>query len=178
MHYRNQTSERAPWRTGRLVSTGVVLGSLAVGVSGVAISGAAASHRVARLTISTLATKNFGTILTSTRTVYTLRPSKVACTATCHTYWPEVLLPKGATRAIAGRGVNAAKLGTIARPGGRRQVTYAGQALYWFFGDTAPGQVKGNVTDAWGKWSSVVLIKPSHSSSTPTSSTKGTTSGW
>lgn len=176
MEYRNTKSDRATWRAGRLVSSCVVLGAFVAGASGVAASGAATSHRTANLTISTLATKNFGTILTSSRTVYTLSPSKVACTATCLSYWHEVLLPKGATRAIAGRGVSAAKLGTIARPGARRQVTYAGRALYWFVGDTAPGQVRGNVTDSWGKWSAVVLVKPSHASSTPTSTKGG--SGW
>ena len=53
-------------------------------------------------------------------------------------------------------------------------MTYAGKPLYWFFGDTAPGQVHGNITDKWGKWSVVVTAKPGHASSgsggTPTTS--------
>ena len=49
-----------------------------------------------------------------------------------------------------------------------------GKRLYWFVDDTAPGQVNGNITDKWGKWSVVVLAKPAHSTlnsgGTPTSS--------
>ena len=144
-----------------LAATSLALGAVLALLGGVSPSNAAARHATAPLGVSALKTKNFGTILVSGRTVYTLQPSKTRCRTTCLKYWPEVLLPKGATRAIAGRGVSAAKLGTIARAGGRRQVTYAGRALYWFGGDTTPGQVKGNVTDTWGKWSVVVLIKPS-----------------
>ena len=39
------------------------------------------------------------------------------------------------------------------RSGGTLQVTYSGKPLYWFSGDNAAGQVNGNVTDTWGKWS-------------------------
>jgi hypothetical protein len=53
------------------------------------------------------------------------------------------------------------------------QVTYAGKALYWYSGDTAPGQVKGNLTDTWGKWSDVVLVKASTSSPTTTTTSSG-----
>ncbi|HVB71329.1 MAG TPA: hypothetical protein VND83_07510 [Acidimicrobiales bacterium] len=106
--------------------------------------------------MSTLKTNQFGTILMSGRTVYTLRPSAVACTASCLKIWPELLLPLGVAHATAGTGVNAAKLGTLRRAGGRLQVTYAGRALYWFSNDKAAGQVKGNITDKWGKWSVVV----------------------
>ncbi len=145
---------------------------------GALVSASAQATSGAPLKITTLTTKSYGTILESTRTVYTLAPSKVACTATCLKYWPEVLLPKGATKAVAGPGVAAAKLGTIKRAGGRLQVTYAGKALYWFFLDKAAGQVKGNVTDTWGKWSVVVLVKPAGGSTTTTSvATTTTTTG-
>jgi predicted lipoprotein with Yx(FWY)xxD motif len=63
--------------------------------------------------------------------------------------WPELLLPKGVTKATAGHGVNAAKLGTVTRTGGGLQVTYAGKPLYWFYKDTAAGQVNGVSTDTW-----------------------------
>ena len=46
-------------------------------------------------------------------------------------------------------------------------MTYGGKPLYWFFKDTAPGQVKGNITDKWGKWLAVVTV--------PTSSKSGGT---
>jgi hypothetical protein len=70
--------------------------------------------------------------------------------------------------ATAGTGVTAAKLGTVARAGGVLQVTYGGKPLYYFSGDTAAGQVHGDVTDTWGKWAVDVLVKPKASSSSPT----------
>jgi hypothetical protein len=45
--------------------------------------------------------------------------------------------------------------------------------LYWFVLDTAPGQVKGNVTDTWGKWSDVATVKPGASATTTTTSPGG-----
>jgi hypothetical protein len=69
--------------------------------------------------------------------------------------------------------VSGAKLGTIKRPGGRLQVTYAGKALYWFAKDKVSGQVKGNLSDTWGKWSVVVLIKPEGGGSPTTTTTTG-----
>ena len=99
-------------------------------------------------------------------TLYTLKPSQTACTAACHKVWPEVLLPKGVTKATAGPGVSAAKLGTVEVAGGALQVTYSGKALYWFAYDKAPGQVNGNVTDTWGTWYYVATVKPAKSSGT------------
>jgi predicted lipoprotein with Yx(FWY)xxD motif len=94
-----------------------------------------------------------------------LKAISTPCTAQCLKIWPEALLPKGATKAKAGAGVNAAKLGTVKRAHGALQVTYAGKPLYWFSGDTAAGQVNGNVTDTWGKWSVAVTAKSTQSSS-------------
>jgi predicted lipoprotein with Yx(FWY)xxD motif len=154
---------------GRVAAAFLVLGGLiaTVGVSGT--SGAAG-----RLTISTLKTTKFGTVLVSGKTVYTLKPIGAGCNAACLKIWPEVLLPKGVTKATAGPGVSAAKLGTVKRASGALQVTYAGKALYWFALDTAPGQVKGNVTDTWGKWTDVATIKPK-SGGTTTTTGGGTT---
>lgn len=82
-----------------------------------------------------------------------------------------MLLPKGVTKAKAGTGVSATKLGTVKRAGGLLQVTYSGKELYFFFKDTAAGQVKGVGTDTWGKWSVVVLKQPSSGSSGTTTTT-------
>ena len=57
---------------------------------------------------------------------------------------------------------------------GALQITYSGKALYWFAKDKAPGQVKGNVTDEWGKWYSVVTAKPSAGSKAPSTTSAGT----
>jgi predicted lipoprotein with Yx(FWY)xxD motif len=65
------------------------------------------------------------------------------CTGSCAQSWPPVLLTDGATAATAGSGVDASKLGTIDRPDGGTQVTYAGMPLYLWTGDSAPGQATG-----------------------------------
>jgi predicted lipoprotein with Yx(FWY)xxD motif len=117
--------------------------------------GPASSVTAPPVVISTSQSATDGTILVSRTTLYTLKPSQTACTAECLKVWPAVLLPKGVTAATAGPGVTASKLGTVAGAGGALQVTYSGQALYWFVGDTAPGQANGNVTDMWGTWSDV-----------------------
>ena len=151
----------------------VAASGLAVIAGGVGTSGAASSHSAKRVVVTTSKSAKFGTILVSGRTLYTLKASKIACSAKCLKYWPALVLPKGVKRATAGPGVSASKLGTITRAGGVVQVTYAGKALYWFVMDTAPGQVKGNVSDTWGKWSDVVLIKPTGPVTTTTSSGGG-----
>jgi len=132
---------------------------------------AASSHAAKSLVISTAKNSTLGTILVSRTTVYTLQSNGTACAAACLKYWPEVLLPKGVTKATAGSGVGAAKLGTIKRAGGALQVSYAGKPLYWFFKDKSPGQVNGDVTDTWGKWSVVVTMKPNSGATSNTTTT-------
>jgi predicted lipoprotein with Yx(FWY)xxD motif len=49
-----------------------------------------------------------------------------------------------------GAGVSAAKLGTVARRGGGREVTYAGHPLYYYAGDSRPGQTAGEGLNQFG----------------------------
>lgn len=157
-----ERSRRASARVPLVRTAGATLaaGGLAAALIGAGTAGAATSGMV-----STTQNAKFGTILVSGKTVYTLKASKTACGSSCLKIWPELLLPKGVTSATAGPGVNAAKLGTVMRQGGALQVTYAGKPLYWFFKDTRPGQVTGNIKDKWGSWSVVVTAKPAGSSS-------------
>jgi predicted lipoprotein with Yx(FWY)xxD motif len=160
---------------------GTVTAVLAIGVGASwLVAGPAASASATgtkSLTVSTSTSPTYGTILVSGKTLYTLKPSTVACTAQCLRIWREVALPKAVKKAKAGHGVNAAKLGTKKRSHGVLQVTYAGKPLYWFVGDTAAGQVNGNVSDKWGKWSVVVTAKPVTAAQQPASgSTTSTTS--
>jgi len=120
-------------------------GRLALIASAAGTSSAATGPTAKNVVISTLVTAKFGTILVSDTTLYTLVPSDVACNATCHKYWPEVLLPKARPRRLSVRGQRF-EIATVRRPGGVLQVTYAGKPLYWFARDNARGQVKGNVT--------------------------------
>jgi predicted lipoprotein with Yx(FWY)xxD motif len=69
------------------------------------------------------------------------------CTAACSTNWPP-LLTTGAP--VAGSGVTGSMLGTTNRPDGTTQVTYNGMPLYYFSGDKAPGDTKGEgVKNLW-----------------------------
>ncbi len=150
-----------------------IAAGMSLSVLAASSSGALGSRSIGKVVVSTLKTNQFGTILVSGKTVYKLRPGAVACTSACLKIWPELLLPVGVTHATAGTGVNAAKLGTVKRAGGRLQVTYAGHALYWFSNDKTPGQVKGNITDKWGKWTVVVTKAPAAGTTTTTTAGGG-----
>jgi predicted lipoprotein with Yx(FWY)xxD motif len=135
-------------------------------------AGAATSRIAKSVTVTTVKTTK-GKVLASGKTLYTLKPSSTPCTAACLKVWPALVLPKGVTKAKAGSGVTASKLGTMTRSGGVRQVTYGGKPLYYFVGDTAPGQVHGNVADAWGKWTAVTAKGTSAGGSSSGGSTAG-----
>ena len=148
--------------------TGMVLGGFGILLVAAGCGGGtpthtttpAASQSAKSVVVSTAQSSAHGTILASGNTLYTLKsPSQTPCTAACLKIWPALLLPAGATAAVAGSGVDATKLGTTAS-GSALQVTYDGQPLYYFSEDTAPGQVNGNVTDVWGTWSDVVIAAP------------------
>src|ERR1700689_2499152 len=148
-----------------------------VAVGGTSLSVIASSEAGPSSAVTVSSTKNakLGTILVSGKTLYTLKPSATACTAACLKVWPALVLPTGVTKAKAGSGVNASKLGTVKR-NGVVQVTYGGKPLYYFVGDTTTGQVNGDVTDTWGKWTAGGT-KKSANSSTGANSGSGASSG-
>jgi predicted lipoprotein with Yx(FWY)xxD motif len=78
---------------------------------------------------------------------------RIRCTGACATAWPPLYVPSG-DKLVAGAGVVQAKLGTIVRPGGRRQATYAGKPLYRFASDRKPGDARGQ--GLGGVWFAVV----------------------
>jgi predicted lipoprotein with Yx(FWY)xxD motif len=149
------------------------VGGLSTALLGAIPAGATTNGAAKSVVVSMAKSAKFGKILVSGKTLYTLKPSKTACTASCLKVWPALVLAKGATKATAGSGVSASKLGSVTRSGGVRQVTYQGKALYWFSGDSGTGQVNGNVTDEWGKWSAVATKKASSSGSSNTGTTAG-----
>jgi len=157
--------------TARIAAAMVVAVGLATTIGVMGASSAEHSHAKS-VVISTFKSTKIGTILADGKTLYTFKPNATACAATCHKFWIPVLLSKGATHATAGAGVSAAKLGTLKVTGGL-QVTYGGKALFWFSKDRSLGQVKGNVTDTWGKWVDVVLVKPSGKPTTTTTVSGG-----
>jgi predicted lipoprotein with Yx(FWY)xxD motif len=73
--------------------------------------------------------------------------TKSSCTGQCLTYWPPL---DGAAK--VGSGVTASKLGTI-KTGGAKQITYAGHPLYYYAGDSKPGDTSGQGSNNFGaKW--------------------------
>jgi predicted lipoprotein with Yx(FWY)xxD motif len=145
-------------------------------IDGIASAAAATSSRTASAVASAKTSKQGTFLVADGNAVYTLKPSKKPCDtdAKCLKAWPPVLLPQGVTTATAGSGVDAAKLGTVTTPSGALQVTYGGKALYWFYKDKAPSQVKGNIKDKWGKWHTVVTVKAKAGSGKKTKPTAGT----
>ena len=82
--------------------------------------------------------------------------SKSVCSGACAQAWPP-LTTTGTPS--AGGGVKAAELGTTARAGGAKQVTYDGHPLYYYVGDTGPGKTTGQGSPEFGaKW---WLVAPS-----------------
>ena len=137
---------------GRWAAAALATGALLV----VTMTGGVAGAETAT-TISTAKDAKFGTILVAGDTpVYILKSGKAACDATCQTQRPPVLLPQGVTTPTAGKGVDAAKLGTTAADGGSLQVTYTGRPLFWSAKDTASRKPRGIGSDKFGKWAVVV----------------------
>ena len=98
---------------GRLARAVVAL----AGLSGLVLAEDAAGAATS-VVVSTTKNAKLGTILVSGKTVYTLKPSKTPCSTQCLTIWPALTLPQGVTTATAGKGVSAAKLGTVMGTGG------------------------------------------------------------
>lgn len=62
------------------------------------------------------------------------------CYGSCATIWPPFYAGANATFAPS---INSSQIGTITRTGGAMQTTYQGWPLYFYAGDSASGQVKG-----------------------------------
>ena len=82
-------------------------------------------------------------------TLYTFKkdaPGKSACEGECVTKWPLYHVDKVAAK----DGLKEGDFGTITRADGKKQTTYKGMPLYYFFGDKAAGDTNGQgKLDAW-----------------------------
>jgi predicted lipoprotein with Yx(FWY)xxD motif len=122
-----------------------------------ALSTLAGTATAAPRTISVASAKNasLGKILVTAggRTLYhvTAEPKNVVkCTGTCAQDWPPLLVAAG-VKPVAGPGVRPSLLGTLRRPDGKTQVTYAGMPLYLYSGDKKAGSAEGQGIGA-GSW--------------------------
>lgn len=152
--------------TGRLgagltVALGAALFTAACGSSGSSSSPAPAGGSAAAAAgsgsglVITTKSGSAGAFLTdgSGRSVYLWAKDAMdssACSGACAGAWP----PVTATGAVtASGGVTMADLSTITRSGGAKQVVYDGHPLYYFSGDSGPGQVSGQGSVSFGaKW--------------------------
>jgi predicted lipoprotein with Yx(FWY)xxD motif len=82
--------------------------------------------------------------------------NKSNCSGACASAWPPVPAKGSLT---ASGGAMASDLGSITRSDGTKQVTYKGQPLYYFAGDSGAGQTHGQGVNGFGaKW---YLLAPS-----------------
>jgi len=101
------------------------------------------------VTLATAST-DLGTILADDdgRTLYVFdndTDGESTCYDQCAANWPALTGAATATGEL-----DASLLGTTQRTDGSTQVTYAGHPLYYFAGDSAPGDVNGQgVGDVW-----------------------------
>jgi predicted lipoprotein with Yx(FWY)xxD motif len=82
--------------------------------------------------------------------------NKSTCTGSCAAAWPPQLT---AGSAKAGSGTDKSLLGTAQRSGGAKQVSYNGHPLYYYIGDTKPGQTNGQGLNQFGALWYVVNAK-------------------
>ena len=69
------------------------------------------------------------------------------CSGACAQAWPPLTTT---TTPKASGAVKASLLGTTKRADGSREVTYAGHPLYYFAGDSTPGQTTGQGSNSFG----------------------------
>jgi predicted lipoprotein with Yx(FWY)xxD motif len=69
------------------------------------------------------------------------------CYGACASLWPPLTV-SGAPK--AGQGVRGSLLGTTKRTDGNTEVTYDGHPLYYYAGDTKPGETTGQDINQFG----------------------------
>jgi predicted lipoprotein with Yx(FWY)xxD motif len=116
---------------------------------------AAGAHAAGGTTVAVRHT-SLGVILTDSRgfTLYAFEAdmgTRSACSGACATAWPPVTATN-ANVAVTG-GASKSLVGETTRPGGARQLTYAGHPLYLFQGDHSAGSTSGQGLQAFGaRW--------------------------
>jgi predicted lipoprotein with Yx(FWY)xxD motif len=157
---------RLPWRATLLVLSGLTLivasacTAARAGAPAGATTTAAPTGSASAVTVMTK-TGPKGTYLVDGqgKSLYLFVPDtngSSTCYGPCAAAWPPLTVtatPK------AGSGVNAAMLATTNRTDGTKQVTYAGHPLYYWTGDTHPGDTTGQgLNNLGGLW---WLVAPS-----------------
>jgi len=172
---------------GSLLAVGLLAGACSTTSSGssssAGASGGTGSGSTAASTSDTVSTRStsLGTVLVTSNglTLYHLTTEhggQVQCTGSCAQTWPPYTVAAGTMPTGTG---TMTGLGTLTRPDGTTQVTYNGEPLYRFSGDSAPGDTNGNGIS--GVWFAVKAQAPAGAAgagtSSSTSSTSSTSSG-
>jgi len=123
-------------RAKRLVAVCASACSAALLVSGV--SSAAPHAKSKSATVVQVVTRSpFGQMLATVKGLSLYVDPSGPCTGSCLTIWPPLLMPKRKTMPIGTSGLGTVKIGK------HLQVTYNGEALYTFSGDSG-SSVNGN----------------------------------
>lgn len=87
-------------------------------------------------------------------------PGTSNCEGECLVNWP-ALMVESEDDIVVGDGVDAAQFSTIERSDGSLQVAFNEMPLYYFIGDTAPGDVNGDgLNDVWHLASDTAEAEP------------------
>jgi len=86
------------------------------------------------------------------------------CTGACAVVWPPLVVSAGSEPVLPSG--TTGSLSLVTRPDGLRQVSYRNHPLYYYQGDTAPGQDKGQGVD--GTW---FVVSSSRTAPTATTTT-------
>jgi predicted lipoprotein with Yx(FWY)xxD motif len=133
--------------TARAVVAALLVGGSTAATAGIAAA-AQAPARSARsgssaIVVQVATRSGFGRILVTVNGGHSLyEHPNGSCTAGCQSIWPPLVMPAGKTTPKGASCLATAKLGT------KRQVTYSGQRLYTFTGDSGHS-VNGNGIDGF-----------------------------
>jgi predicted lipoprotein with Yx(FWY)xxD motif len=137
-----------------VVTASALLAATSLLFGGAAISSASTKPDAkATPVVKEMKIAKLGTVLVNEHglTLYRFTPdttTKVACTGTCASLWPPLVISGATGTPTASAGIVG--LGTVKDPDGALQVTYRGHPLYTFIGDKKPGSAKGQgLKDKW-----------------------------
>jgi predicted lipoprotein with Yx(FWY)xxD motif len=132
---------------GVAIVAGACSSAAATDTPGTAVQGASATPAMAAgVAISSTNDASLGAYLTGQNgmTLYVFTKDSAdtsSCTGKCATTWPPLVASSGAT--ITGPAGAASAFATIARADGTTQVTYNHIPLYYYSGDSKPGDITG-----------------------------------
>jgi len=127
--------------TARAAVVALLVGGSTVATAGIATAAQAqvrpATAGKAATVVQVASRHGFGKILVTVSVGMALYENPAGCNAGCRSIWPPLLMPKGKTMPKGAKCLGTATLGH------KLQVTYNGQRLYTFTGDTGHS-VNGN----------------------------------